>query len=47
MLLPGDDPKECPTPSESNSLSTHGRAGVDGLLYLTDKATQMQEFRNK
>ena len=46
VIGPGDDPKETPTPSELLTVSVRmARAGVDGLLYLTDKAAQMQEFQ--
>jgi hypothetical protein len=48
VIGPGDDPKECPTASELLTVSVRmARAGVDGLLYLTDKAAQMQEFQKK
>jgi hypothetical protein len=48
VIGPGDDPKECPTPSELLTVSVRmARAGVDGILYLTDKAAQMQEFQKK
>jgi hypothetical protein len=46
VIGPGDDPRETPTPSELLTVSVRmARAGVDGLLYLTDKAYQMQEFQ--
>jgi hypothetical protein len=46
VIGPGDDPKETPTPLELLTVSVRmARAGVDGLLYLTDKAAQMQEFQ--
>jgi hypothetical protein len=46
VIGPGDDPRETPTPSEILTVSVRmARAGVDGLLYLTDKAAQMQEFQ--
>lgn len=46
VIGPGDDPKETPTPSELLTVSVRmARAGADGLLYLTDKASQMQEFQ--
>ena len=46
VIGPGDDPKETPTPAELLTVSVRmARAGVDGLLYLTDKAAQMQEFQ--
>ena len=48
VIGPGDDPSETPTPSELLTVSVRmARAGVDGLLYLTDKAAQMQEFQKK
>jgi len=46
VIGPGDDPRETPTPSELLTVSVRmARAGVDGLLYLTDKAAQMVEFQ--
>ena len=43
---PGDDPKEVPTPSELLTVSARmARAGVDGLLYLTEKASQITDFQ--
>ena len=46
VIGPGDDPRETPTPSELLTVSVRmARAGVDGILYLTDKAAQMQEFQ--
>lgn len=46
VIGPGDDPRETPTPSELLTVSVRmARAGADGLLYLTDKAAQMQEFQ--
>ncbi len=46
VIGPGDDPKETPTPSELLTVSVRmARAGADGILYLTDKAAQMQEFQ--
>jgi hypothetical protein len=46
VIGPGDDPHETPTPSELLTVSVRmARAGADGLLYLTDKAYQMQEFQ--
>jgi hypothetical protein len=46
VIGPGDDPKETPTPSELLTVSVRmARAGTDGILYLTDKAAQMQEFQ--
>jgi hypothetical protein len=48
VIGPGDDPRETPTPSELLTVSVRmARAGVDGLLYLTDKAAQMQEFQKQ
>lgn len=48
VIGPGDDPRETPTPSELLTVSVRmARAGVDGLLYLTDKAAQMVEFQKK
>jgi hypothetical protein len=48
VIGPGDDPKETPTPSELLTVSVRmARAGTDGILYLTDKAAQMQEFQKK
>jgi hypothetical protein len=48
VIGPGDDPRETPTASELLTVSVRmARAGVDGLLYLTDKAAQMQEFQKK
>ncbi len=48
VIGPGDDPKETPTASELLTVSVRmARAGVDGILYLTDKAAQMQEFQKK
>jgi hypothetical protein len=48
VIGPGDDPRETPTPSELLTVSVRmARAGADGLLYLTDKAAQMQEFQKK
>ncbi len=46
VIGPGDDPRETPTPSELLTVSVRmARAGVDGILYLTDKAYQMVEFQ--
>ena len=46
VIGPGDDPRETPTPSELLTVSVRmARAGVDGILYLTDKAAQMVEFQ--
>ena len=48
VIGPGDDPKETPTPSELLTVSVRmARAGVDNILYLTDKAAQMVEFQKK
>ena len=48
VIGPGDDPRETPTASELLTVSVRmARAGADGLLYLTDKAAQMQEFQKK
>jgi len=48
VIGPGDDPNETPTASELLTVSVRmARAGADGLLYLTDKAAQMQEFQKK
>jgi hypothetical protein len=48
VIGPGDDPKETPTASELLTVSVRmARAGADGLLYLTDKAYQMQEFQKR
>jgi hypothetical protein len=46
VIGPGDDPRETPTASELLTVSVRmARAGVDGILYLTDKAAQMVEFQ--
>ena len=43
---PGDNPSEVPAPSELVTLSVRaGRAGADGILYLTDKASQIWDFQ--
>jgi hypothetical protein len=43
---PGDNPTEVPSPSELLTVSVRcGRAGVDGILYLTDKASQLWDFQ--
>jgi hypothetical protein len=43
---PGDNPTEVPAPSELVTLSVRaGRTGIDGILYLTDKASQMWDFQ--
>ena len=48
VIGPGDDPRETPTASELLTVSVRmARAGVDGLLYLTDKAYQMVEFQKQ
>ena len=45
---PGDDPAEIPTTRELITVSVRaGRAGVDGILYLTDKAYQLDNFRKQ
>ncbi|MEJ5328131.1 MAG: hypothetical protein WHU54_07790 [Candidatus Bathyarchaeia archaeon] len=43
---PGDDPREVPSPSELITLSVRaGRTGIDGILYLADKASQIYDFQ--
>jgi hypothetical protein len=43
---PGDNPTEVPAPSELVMISVRaGRAGADGILYLTDKASQIWDFQ--
>jgi hypothetical protein len=43
---PGDNPMEVPAPSELVTLSVRaGRTGIDGILYLTDKASQIWDFQ--
>jgi len=43
---PGDDPREVPSPSELITLSVRaGRTGIDGILYLVDKASQIYDFQ--
>ena len=43
---PGDDPKEVATPSELLTVSTRmARAGVDNILYLTEKKSQMYDWQ--
>jgi hypothetical protein len=43
---PGDDAREVATPSELLTVSSRmARAGVDGLLYLTEKASQISDFQ--
>jgi len=43
---PGDDPKEVPSPAELLTVSVRcERAGVDGILYLADKASQIYDFQ--
>ena len=46
VIGPGDDPRETATTSELLTVSVRmARAGVDGILYLTDKAKQIQDFQ--
>jgi len=43
---PGDDPREVPTTSELITVSVRaGRAGIDGILYLAEKASQLGDFQ--
>ena len=43
---PGDNPMEVPSPSELLTVSVRcGRAGIDGILYLADKASQLWDFQ--
>jgi hypothetical protein len=43
---PGDDPKEVATPSELLTVSVRmARAGVDNILYLTEKKSQMYDWQ--
>jgi hypothetical protein len=43
---PGDNPQEVPAPSELVTLSVRaGRTGIDGILYLSDKASQIWDFQ--
>jgi hypothetical protein len=43
---PGDNPAEVPAPSELVTLSVRaGRTGIDGILYLADKASQIWDFQ--
>jgi len=43
---PGDDPKEVPSPTELLTVSVRcGRTGIDGILYLADKASQIMDFQ--
>ena len=43
---PGDDYREVPSPSELLTVSVRcARAGVDGILYLSDKARQIWDFQ--
>jgi hypothetical protein len=43
---PGDNPKDVPTTSELLTVSVRcARVGVDGFLYLTDGASQIQAFQ--
>jgi len=48
VIGPGDDPAETPTAKELLTVSVRmARAGLDGFLYLTDKAAQMVEFQKR
>jgi len=43
---PGDNPAEVPSPSELVTVSVRaGRTGIDGILYLADKASQLWDFQ--
>jgi hypothetical protein len=43
---PGDDPKEVPSPAELVTVSVRcGRTGIDGILYLAGKASQIVDFQ--
>jgi hypothetical protein len=43
---PGDDPREVPTTNELLTVSVRmARAGVDNLLYLSEKASQIADFQ--
>ncbi len=43
---PGDDPREVPTTSELLTVSVRmARAGVDNILYLSEKASQIADFQ--
>ena len=43
---PGDNPQDVPTTKELLTVSVRcARAGVDGFLYLTDGANQIQAFQ--
>jgi hypothetical protein len=43
---PGDNPMEVPSPSELVTVSVRaGRTGIDGILYLADKASQIWDFQ--
>ncbi len=43
---PGDDPREVPTTSELLTVSVRmARAGVDNILYLAEKSSQLQDFQ--
>jgi hypothetical protein len=43
---PGDDFREVPSPSELLTVSVRaGRTGIDGILYLADKASQIIDFQ--
>jgi hypothetical protein len=46
VIGPGDDPKETATPSELLTVSVRmARAGTDGILYLTENDSLMQNFQ--
>jgi glycosyltransferase involved in cell wall biosynthesis len=43
---PGDNPEDVPTTQELLTLSARiARAGADGILYLTEKSSQLQNFQ--
>ena len=43
---PGDNPRDVPTASELLTVSVRcARAGVDGILYLADGASQLRDFQ--
>jgi hypothetical protein len=43
---PGDNPHEVPTPRELMTVSVRmARAGVDNILYLAEKASQITDFQ--
>jgi len=43
---PGDDPREVPSASKLLTVSVRiARAGADGILYLTDKASQIWDYQ--